>query len=43
MVSGYDKTPPEPRYEPEFGPAAQWVIIGLVIGLFCGAVALLFF
>ena len=30
MVSGYDKTPPEDRYEPQFGPGARIIIIGFL-------------
>ena len=30
MVSGYDKTPPEPRYEPDFTPAGRVIIIVIV-------------
>lgn len=30
MVSGYDKTPPDPRYDPDFPPGGRVIIIAIV-------------
>jgi len=42
MVSGYDKTPPEPRYEPEVGPGGRWFVVGLLVGLVLASLVWLF-
>lgn len=42
MVSGYDKTPPDPRYEPQFGLGARLIIIAVVAVLALGSIGWLF-
>ena len=33
MVSGYDKNPPEPRYEPDPGPGCRTFWLTLLCGM----------
>ncbi len=42
MVSGYDKPPPDPRYEPEFGHGVRFIIIAVVAVLALGSIGWLF-
>jgi hypothetical protein len=37
MVSGWDRNPPEPRYEPDFGPGGRILITALIAFFLMGA------
>lgn len=42
MVSGYDKNPPDPKYEPELGPGGNLFLLALVTLVLLGSLGWLF-
>jgi len=42
LVSGYDKTPPDPSYEPDLGPGGKLFVLAVVAFVVLGSLGWVF-